>query len=103
MEVGATIVTIEAFAAGINPAAIPSKAEQRITPIKDISIHNIVNPQTKEIAKLIITAPFLVNFFIKKDHCFHKSLCENSGLFLNVQCSPFVSYTYRENRSPFMI
>ena len=66
MEVGATIVTIEAFAAGINPAAIPSKAEQRITPIKDISIHNIVNPQTKEIAKLIITAPFLVDFFIKK-------------------------------------
>lgn len=44
-----------------------------------------------------------IKIFIKKDHHFHKFLCENSSLFLNGQCSPFVSYTYRENRSPFMI
>ena len=51
----------------------------------------------------LLTAQSPIKIFIKKDHCFHKSLCENSGLFLNGQCSPFVSYTYRENRSPFMI
>ena len=28
------------------------------------------------------TAQSPIKIFIKKDHCFHKFLCENSGLFL---------------------
>ena len=51
----------------------------------------------------LLTAQSPIKIFIKKDHHFHTSHCENSSLFLNGQCSPFVSYTYRENRSPFMI
>ena len=75
-----------------------------ILPSVNIQINkNVTQPILTMTSAISICLQTHINFFIKKDHRFHKSLCENSGLFLNGHCSPFVSYTYRENRSPFMI